>query len=436
MTIRDVNNWCSTCQEACHDHATMCTVCGSTLEAPPQSSSSPLNNTSLRNNQNTSTTTNNGLGLRAMPEFMTDDLRQAGRDLNVLLSGLTNQVQELNASVEQVIQEATLLQQRAVQAGAAGALPADAMDPTQQARRSRPMSKKTLQNVPRIVVTPVSSLFHKATLDICDDKNDGNNESNETWNSIPTVLGELEWHPPSKGTSNDFSNVTSAVFELRNATLIIAEPRTGKGNTLSTACRERIQQATSKVLLYFDRGDGVTFAQKALLAQRAGAHAVVIGNNVAKPWPYVMQDTKGEIKAASIPLAIPVVMIPQNSGRNLVEKISSSSVSPPIANLTISATSHAGNPTTGSSSSSSSVDCIICQDAMEVTQTVMKLPDCGHIFHESCAMAWLKQQNTCPYCRHEYPTEDPTYDEERRRRERQRQNETPGIGGGSSDFYG
>jgi len=39
--------------------------------------------------------------------------------------------------------------------------------------------------------------------------------------------------------------------------------------------------------------------------------------------------------------------------------------------------------------------CLICRDQME---TGKKLP-CGHVFHESCILSWLEQQNTCPTCR-------------------------------------
>ena len=39
--------------------------------------------------------------------------------------------------------------------------------------------------------------------------------------------------------------------------------------------------------------------------------------------------------------------------------------------------------------------CLICRDRMNVGK---KLP-CSHVFHESCILSWLEQQNTCPTCR-------------------------------------
>ena len=45
--------------------------------------------------------------------------------------------------------------------------------------------------------------------------------------------------------------------------------------------------------------------------------------------------------------------------------------------------------------------CIICRDAMDVGK---KLP-CGHIFHLDCLRLWLQQQQSCPTCRAEIPTD-------------------------------
>ena len=46
----------------------------------------------------------------------------------------------------------------------------------------------------------------------------------------------------------------------------------------------------------------------------------------------------------------------------------------------------------------SNTECSICIDALEIGQTAAFLP-CKHWFHEECAVAWLKEHNTCPICR-------------------------------------
>ena len=47
--------------------------------------------------------------------------------------------------------------------------------------------------------------------------------------------------------------------------------------------------------------------------------------------------------------------------------------------------------------------CIICRDHMDGGK---KLP-CGHIFHLDCLRLWLQQQQSCPTCRAEIPTDTP-----------------------------
>jgi len=43
--------------------------------------------------------------------------------------------------------------------------------------------------------------------------------------------------------------------------------------------------------------------------------------------------------------------------------------------------------------------CIICRDALLLSEQPKKLPGCGHVFHKYCLKGWLMQQNTCPTCR-------------------------------------
>jgi len=77
--------------------------------------------------------------------------------------------------------------------------------------------------------------------------------------------------------------------------------------------------------------------------------------------------------------------------------------------------------------------CPVCTEPYAPGDVAVRLP-CGHVFHDACAVAWLKGHNTCPYCREELRTDDEGYEAERRRRLR-------GVGGegGGTDgdgFYG
>lgn len=68
------------------------------------------------------------------------------------------------------------------------------------------------------------------------------------------------------------------------------------------------------------------------------------------------------------------------------------------------------------SSSSKSVDCVICMDASSEDAEqdgtsrhrsrnwVVQLP-CGHNFHRRCIRSWLELQSTCPICRWQFPKE-------------------------------
>jgi len=177
---------------------------------------------------------------------------------------------------------------------------------------------------------------------------------------------------------------------------------------------------------YVERGDGVTFVQKALICQRAGedsaqqSHAqrsksdsfcigVIVGNATSggtEVWPYTMQDTKNEAELHG--LTVPVVMIRRDDGMRLVQWATSQKEKDNLytpCRLDIR------------SKEANSHTCPVCTDSYAPGDTIIRLPLCGHVFHESCALAWLTKHNTCPYCRKELPTDDDDYERERRRRE-------------------
>ena len=214
-------------------------------------------------------------------------------------------------------------------------------------------------------------------------------------------------------------------ISLDKSTLVVAAPRTGKGGltvetkSLISSSSSSSGESSSGCVVYMQRGDGMTFVQKAILAQEVGASAVVMGNNTVAPWPYAMKDSTGE--SEKLRLRIPVVMIKQGDALNLVEFCHNHKKVVCSLNLHKLAK-----------------ECVVCCEAFSTRQTVLQLPACGHIFHESCALLWLTKQNTCPYCRRELPTDDDEYDNERRRTQRTHagSNETHNTESSVNAYYG
>lgn len=213
------------------------------------------------------------------------------------------------------------------------------------------------------------------------------------------------------------------------------------------------------------RGDGLTYVQKARMAQEAGAAAVIIGNNTSTPWPYVMKDSKGESKKPGQSISIPVAMIKEVYAQEIIRVFETqkqialefqqrSQPQPPIPKQIVVANEKQQKKQKKFISSAEKIemrqekdehndrsanqhnlfhlscdltiteqscDCSVCCEQLQNSETVIQLPGCGHVFHEACALVWLKSHNTCPYCRRELPTDDPEYERERRQRQQHQQ---------------
>lgn len=318
----------------------------------------------------------------------------------------------------------------------AGILPPEALNPQAAGARLRPVSKVALDNLKRIVLTPQSAELFDAQISLFDSKSVddlspcvavSNNSSKDggslTLNAVPGEFGPLSASSASKD-DGDNSNKTTNQQRQQTAALVVCSPRTTKGGQLSTETLSEIDYLRKHripFIAYVERGDGITFVQKALVCQRAALKGeggeesfcigVIVGNTASggkEVWPYVMQDNKKE--AIKFGLKVPVVMIRRVDGQRLVKWASSRKQDANSGKyIPCQMKIH--------SKQANSHTCPICTDSYAPGDTIIRLPLCGHVFHEKCALAWLTKHNSCPYCRKELPTDDDDYERERRRRE-------------------
>lgn len=338
----------------------------------------------------------------------------------------------------------------------AGMLPPEAFDPQAGTSASRPASRTALANLKRSVLTPQSAELFDAQVQLfeprpmgglspCTQQPTGNGkEELLTLNAVPGEFGPLA--TTHEQTCRRISSQSTA------AALVMVSPKTTKGGKLSPrTCSEiaTLRKHRIPFVAYVERGD-VTFVQKAMVCQRAGESdreitspgatsaslciGVIVGNAVSgggEIWPYVMQDTKKE--AQRLGLKVPVVMVRREDGLRLVRWATRRDESdgdgdgarytPCRINVRAK---RAGSHT-----------CPVCTDAYEPGAVIVRLPACGHVFHERCALVWLTKHNTCPYCRAEMPTDDDDYERERRQRGAQGFNsEDAAADIGGHNFYG
>ncbi|XP_048627793.1 E3 ubiquitin-protein ligase AIP2-like isoform X2 [Brassica napus] len=71
------------------------------------------------------------------------------------------------------------------------------------------------------------------------------------------------------------------------------------------------------------------------------------------------------------------------------------------------------------------VECCICKENLVIGDKMQELP-CKHTFHPPCLKPWLDENNSCPICRHELPTDDQKY-ESWKEREKEAEEERKGA---------
>jgi hypothetical protein len=127
----------------------------------------------------------------------------------------------------------------------------------------------------------------------------------------------------------------------------------------------------------------VPFNVMAARAQESGAKALIVLQSYPI-WPFVM--TSSSVYDS---LAIPVVMMSSGDGdilRRIVQQVTSLRITLRFNEL--------------------STECAICQEDIASGAVVLRLPACGHAYHESCVLSWLQKQNTCPLCRKAMPKQE------------------------------
>ena len=373
----------------------MCSTCGSTLVSRPSLPRNRAGTTTSTVGTNTAYTER--YTTPAVPEHLVNDLRESTAGLSSLIAGLRGRVADLRDQATRIQEAADNIRN----------LPPEAMDPQQAQSRNRPTAKATLDSLPRIVVDKQAALLHSTTIQLTKKTNASTTEESTnattatttptTTLSLDAVLGEFGPPPP---------------FSLQQARMVLATPKTGKGG-LTPRTKQALSPSSSasSTIAYMERGDGVTFVKKAILAQTSGASALIVGNNTSATWPYVMKDSKGE--AGSLGLKIPVVMVKQSDGLSLTRFCTNLG-----GGSLLSRKNDDCCVTCNLDVRPATRECIICVEPFTIGQTVLQLPACGHMFHEKCALVWLTQHNSCPYCRRELPTDDEAYEAERRRTQR------------------
>ncbi|KAF0696038.1 Aste57867_13177 [Aphanomyces stellatus] len=168
---------------------------------------------------------------------------------------------------------------------------------------------------------------------------------------------------------------------IPSSVLVVANPLHGDAPLANaSSMREKI--------VLFERGV-CTFASKVKRAQDAGASAILVIQTF-DVWPYTMTDSTG--KEAS-DLTIPAFMISAKQGHGLMQFVQARGADATTM-IHIDVRKNAR-------------ECVICQVDVDVGADVVQMP-CQHVFHTDCIKEWLKIRNSCPICRVEIASKNPT----------------------------
>ena len=282
-----------------------------------------------------------------------------------------------------------------------------------------PTSPEVLAALPREKLHEKSASFFHVALQVLSGNDTADSNAGTIYTDGCLTTGELGRLPlasatmKSAGSTLEEKDQTS--IEIRGAlwTTSSRNQRTGK----EAWTQDYMPTNDTPYIALLERGHGISFYSKSILAQQTGASAVVIINDRSEPWPYSMKDSRSsQEKQNTEQLTIPVVMMSQEKGQVLLQQVllqqqrqsqADGSRAAVAATLTIR---HNSNDAAGAKT------CVVCREALALGQTSLTLTNyCGHTFHESCALQWLQHHNTCPYCRRTLPTTSGSNEAERRR---------------------
>ena len=429
-------DWCKICEEV-STHSKICEVCGEDLVGRPAAaaagSGTPAALAAASMSQEEAATILSAVEAHRIGAASASAAVSSGEGPSI-----ASVAQSWASQDQELLREAVRTATGAIATGDGGGgdgewqtPPPEAMNPSAASGKDRPTSRECIERIPRIAVGANSSILHECCITVqppvkcgpfggCGGSA-GNAIKRKVHAYDSAVVAEFGPAPPYNHTGR----------------LVLCHPTTGRGGLEPTTISSLSANSNYPTIAYMERGEGVTFVRKALMAQAAGASAVIVGNNCGV-WPYVMQDsvgeaTKGVVKMGNLKcdiddddgkegakdaddkdtepdskpkddstgLKIPVVMVKRSDGNYIRKLLEQSPGCTTRCTIAAKVLGEKGG-------------CIICTDKFDVGDTVMRLPSCSHCFHEKCALTWLTKHNTCPMCRRELPTDDKEYESRRR----------------------